>query len=680
MNLQGTSEGPSGRAGGRKPHGSNRMVVIALGVICFATGVLLIEGGCITTTGGFGAARKGDIYPPTPQKPRAVALGNLRSGPPPSATEVQVAVFLFGEEPDAPLAFMRPLSVGLAPSGVLVCDAALGLVLKWDNEERELAPMACAEPPSQPVATTLGPGGDVLIADAKAGAVIRVESGGRVVRRYMLPPGTFRPAGLICVGEEIWVTNAAAHRIEVFNATSGSHVRSIGQRGRRSGEFGSPLGMATTPDGEVCVVDMLNCRVQVFDASGKHVRNIGGPGDLIGTFGRPKDVAVGPDGTVFVTDAASQRVHVFDDRGRPLMAFGEPSEGIGALSVPGGVCISQTCPVEAGPMPGGFQPAYYVLVAEQLLRPGVRVYAWGQGAGDSVEASTEGRSGLGGISQASVVNPHWSASRCSTCHVMQGGSAVRLIAESVEQGCLSCHDGKKARMEAHPVGRLAVAKDIEVPADWPLADGRLGCLTCHDIRRHCDAPTKRPSMNAGMLRAFEPEVPLHFCRQCHKSNESWRMSPHESVDSSGRMVASTCRFCHSQTPQVAMARAGKPMLYTEGSKLCLTCHTRHWDVSPRGHVDRPVTPEIRRTMIAGELAGDQTDGAAPVILSAELDREPALLPLSHGNVTCYTCHNPHAPGLFPKGSPQAATSDLADDEHYGLRVSSMELCLSCHAK
>lgn len=654
-----------------------RPLAVSVRAAVVALCALVIVAGCVTTSGGFRAARRQDVYPPSPQTPRVVSLGNLRSGAAPSAAEVQVAMFLFGEEPDAPLAFIRPLSVGLAASGVLVCDAALGAVLRWDTEERDLGPLALAERPARPVAAALAPGGDLLIADAKAAAVLRYDAGGGVVRRYALPPDSFRPAGFACVGDTLWVTNAAAHRIEVFNAASGAHVRSIGRRGRKSGEFGSPLGMALTPDGLVCVVDMLNCRVQVFDGSGTHVRNIGGPGDLIGTFGRPKDVAVGPDGTVFVTDAASQRVHVFDDRGRPLMAFGEPSDGIGALSVPGGICISSTCPVDAGSMPVGFRPAYYVLVAEQLMRPGVRVYAWGEGA-EGTAAGGE-RADAKGFAEG-VINPHWSAAQCGTCHVMQGGKTVRLVSATVDQGCLSCHDGKKARMEAHPVGRLAVAKDIEVPGGWPLVEGRLGCLTCHDIRRHCDAPERRPPVNAAMLRSFEPEEPLHFCRQCHKADASWRMSPHENVDGSGRIVENSCRFCHAQTPQVASARSGQAKLYAEGSQLCLTCHTRHWDVSLRGHVDRPVTPEIRRAMVARELAGGRSGDAPSVVFSADLDREPALLPLARGEVTCYTCHNPHEPGLFPAGSPQGAVSTLPEDAHAALRVRSMDLCITCHAK
>lgn len=680
---------------------------LAAGAFLVASLPPLLSGGCAGSASGFGRPRPQDVYPPPPQTSRVIALGNLRSGPPPSSTEVQLAVFLFGEEPEAPLAFMRPLSVGLDRTGLLVCDAALGAVLKWDTDRRELVPFALEPRPAQPVAALMAPGGDLLIADVKAAAVIRYGADGRLVRRYglaeerggnslaavnadeaetSLSPGTgaierpsFRPAGIACVGDEVWVSNAAAHCIEIFDAGTGSHLRSIGARGKRPSEFGSPLGMARTPEDQVCVVDMLNCRVQVFDRGGHHVRNIGGPGDLIGTFGRPKDVAVGPDGTVFVTDAASQRVHAFDDSGRALLAFGEPSEGVGALSVPGGICISPTCPIDAPPMPDGFVTEYYVLVAEQLMRPGVRVYAWGKGPEAAAETTGAARARA---FPTTVANPHWAKDACGACHVMQDRRPIRMVTDSVDQLCLSCHDGVKAKRESHPVGRLAVVRDVEVPRDWPLADGRLACLTCHDVKRHCTTTAARPSVNPALLRAHQPDEPMHFCTQCHKADASWRMSPHKNLDEAGRIVESSCNFCHTQAPALASEgiRRGSPMLHTDDAQLCLTCHTRHWDVSPLGHVDRPVPDEIRRAMVARELTinRDQENDSLPG--SANLDREPATLPLARGRVTCYTCHNPHQAGLFPQRTPLGAISTEKDDAHAALRVSSMELCLACHAK
>lgn len=602
------------------------------------------------------------VYPPGPQSPRVVALGNLRSGKAPSSGEVELALFFFGEEPEPPMAFIRPLSVSSDEQGLLVCDAAVGMAMRWDRQSLDLGALDVTPRPARPVVALAAGNGDVLIADAGgSGAVIRFAPDGRSNQSYGLKGEPYRPGGMVFVGDELWVTNVLGHRIEVFDEASGGHQRSLGRRGAGPAEFGLPLAMATTPDGNVCVVDSLNCRVQILDARGKFISTVGGPGDLVGTFGRPKGVAVGPDGCIFVTDAASQRVHAFDSEGRPLLAFGEPGSGMGALSVPGGICVTTECPLEDVEVPTGFAPEYFVLVAEQLLRPGIRVYAWGNLEGTEAERGSDSDSTAVKVNARGTVNPHWRTDGCLSCHQADESGSLRTIAaERIDAMCLDCHDGRKARAEAHPVGRVALTRDIRPPDDWPLNDGRIGCLTCHDIVRHCKDDARRPAQNAMLLRVFEPDQPLALCTQCHKPADSWRISPHKNLTASGGVSEQSCGFCHTQTPSIPAdgRRTGMPMLHVASSQLCLTCHARHWDVSPWGHVDRPATVSVQAALAANS----------------------AKLPLAGDLVTCYSCHNPHERGLFPSDSALGAVSNLPIDDQAALRVPSDELCLTCHVK
>ena len=602
------------------------------------------------------------MYPPLPQSPRVVALGNLRSGKAPSAGEVELSLFLFGEAPEPPMAFVRPLFVLADARGLLVCDAAVGMAMRWDRQTRELGALDVTPRPARPVAALTAANGDVLVADAGgSGAVIRYEPGGRSSQSYGLKDEPFRPAGMSIVGDELWVANVLEHRIEVFDEESGRHKRSLGRRGAAPGEFGMPLAMSRTPEGKICIVDSLNCRVQLLDANGNHVSSVGSSGDLVGTFGRAKGVAVGSDGTIFVTDAASQRVHAFDPQGRPLLAFGEPGSGPGALSVPGGISVSQECPLEDVELPTGFVADYYVLVAEQLLRPGIRVYAWGRMDGEAVDGGPISESAVPEKNEKGTVNPHWRADGCLSCHQSKEDGSVRMIAaERVDSICLDCHDGEKARAEAHPVGRVARTRDISPPEDWPLNEGRLGCLTCHDVVRHCRESPRPPAQNAAMLRVFEPDQPLALCTQCHKPADSWRISPHKNLTADGRVNEQSCAFCHTQVPSIPSngRRTGDAMLHASSSQLCLTCHARHWDVSPWGHVDRPASADVRAALAAHSVR----------------------LPLEGDLVTCYSCHNPHERGLFPSDSPLGAMSALPMDNGAALRVPSTELCLVCHAK
>jgi len=656
-----------------RAHSTARHAARALLLVGLACAFASCRTGDGSSTWTSAAGPEQGIYPPAPQSPRVVALGNLQSGPGPTPTEVKVSMFLFGTEPEPALAFVRPTDVAASGDHLVVCDGGLAALLTWNPTGGVLSPLSTGGPGRHPSALSVTPDGELLVTDPDAGLVCRLGPDGAERVRYKPADGEFRPADAIQIDDQVWVTNVARHAVEVFDAKSGSHTRSFGVRGAGPLEFGMPMGMARCPNGEVCIVDVLNARVQVVGADGRFVRALGAPGDVAGRFGRPRDVAVGPDGTVFVTDGASQRVHAFDAQGRVLLAFGDQRDPIGGLSMPNGICIVKNAPTGRA-LPPGFVADYYVCVAEQLLRPGIRVYAWGRNPADTARDASRAAP----VSTSAAPNPHWSAARCGECHRMDGGRPMPIARADVDAVCLNCHDGRRARAEAHPIGRPAITASVSSPKDWPTSDGLINCLTCHDIQRHCTAGPTRPAVNPGMLRHHNPDRPLDFCLKCHTAEETWRISPHRQVDAGGAMKAETCAFCHTSTPPIPPDgnRRNSPALHAEGSTLCLTCHTRHWDVSPRGHVDRPVPPAFLQAMQARPAPPSVTrTGAGPQGPSVA-----DLLPLASGKVTCYTCHNPHDPGLFPAAGVLGVVATQANDKPFALRAASTHLCLSCHEK
>ncbi len=603
------------------------------------------------------ASREAVGRPPAP----VVALGNLRLVQPPSEAQVRLAEFLFGAPPEDPLTIVKPFDALARGQTVWVADVGVGAILRFSGGSRRLDLVQPVRERFGPVSLADAPQGTTLVVDRAGRAVLRLDADGRVQARYVPPPQrAYRPADALWVAGQVWVSNVAAHAIEVFDA-SGRWLRSIGRRGDGLGEFGIPLGLARMPDGRVCVVDMLNQRVQVLSAEGEPLGVIGGPGDRVGRFGRPRDVAVGPDGTVFVVDAASQRVHAFDPQGRPLAAFGAP-DGPDGLLLPAGISVAGQIGPTDRPLPAGFAPRYFVLVAEQLRRPGVRVFAWRGGA----DVSQTVRRGV------APSGPHWDPSQCSACHVMHEQTPQPIAPGQVDALCLRCHDGRRAPREPHPVGWPAESDSTKLPAGWPVVDGRLGCLTCHDVRRHCDRSARRPLENPMFLRGYDPQQPAAFCTKCHTASR-WRISPHEPPESASG-THRTCAFCH-RDPQIDASRAtrrtGDAELLVEGSALCLRCHGRHWDFSPRGHVDRPLPEAWYRRLLT---------------LDAEalgLDAPPGLsqrIALADGRVTCYSCHNPHPAGIFPAGSPLGSQAADRRDAKVRLRADRLELCLTCHGR
>jgi len=639
--------------------------------------------GCDAGRRGRAAGEAARVYPPVPQAPRVVALGNLPTGASPSAAQVQLALFLFGEQPPAAPLLANPTAIAVQGEDLLVCDGTLGVVFRARLSDGDLCEMTFSPPLAQPFALDAAPNGDLLVCDR--GGVRRWDAAGRPICAYTCEGTKFRPAGVLAVGNDVWVTNLAAHRIEVFDYASGQHRRFIGQHGEEPGQFALPRSLARGPDGSVYVVDVLNTRVQVLDPQGRFVRSIGQAGDNVGCFGRPKDVAVGPDGTVFVTDVFSQRVHTFGPDGGPLLAFGEPGSGLGGLRLPNGIAVTMTRPRSEYPLTADTAPVYYVLVAEQLHRPGVRVYAWLGGQQEPLLGSLPSGEALDWrptFPGSTVINPHWDATRCTACHQSEGGGQMLPIALEATDGlCLSCHDGVKAPADPHPIGRPGITDLVKTPADWPMPNGSIGCMTCHDIKRHCSPEARRPTVNPVLLRGFDPQRPLEYCTICHTPDVGGRFSPHRQRDATGRVRDDACFFCHTQRPELPAdgRRRFQPHLRVETSALCLNCHSRHWDLSTRGHVDRPVTPKIREWMLTRELSLTVVaDRRQLEALAADPNRHPARLPLGNNMVTCYTCHNPHYAGLFRQDSELGALAKNPQDRRSALRTDWIDLCSECH--
>lgn len=571
----------------------------------------------------------------------AVNLGALRAGRRPSNFENQLAEFLFGEAPTAPMGFIKPIDLVARDGEVLISDAGYSGVLRQPRPAAPLSGAPLRENPTMVTAICAVPDGGLLAASATAGAVLRYDAAGQVVQRYTTPE-RMRVGGMAIVGQEVWVSNITAGRVEVFDLASAEHLRAVGRRGSGEGEFVAPLGIANMLDGNVCVVDVLGGRVHVFDAGGQWLRDIGAPGDGPGLLGRPKDVAVGPDGVVFVADTASRRVHAFQPDGTVVATFGDA--GPDALAVPAGIAIASAPPEADDSVPPDFTADYYVLVAEQLARPGVRVFAWRT---ETPHASAPAAAALPDMPLAP--NPHWRADRCALCHTDRSAPPHAISARQADGLCLSCHDGEKATAESHPIGRVATGGRISAPADWPLVDGQLACLTCHDIKRHCKADPVRPAVNPAMVRGFKRGDALASCRYCHQQ-EIERFNPHSDAAQSGDSPIG-CRVCHlSASLAAANPEGGFPRLRQPAAPLCANCHTPHVDPAPGGHLG----------LVAAAA--------------------PSSLPLEDGHVTCATCHNPHAIGTKWRGRAIGARASEEEDAQYSLRLNYMELCRACHPK
>jgi DNA-binding beta-propeller fold protein YncE len=165
--------------------------------------------------------------------------------------------------------------------------------------------------------------------------------------------GLVTPAGMAIDNENrfLYVADLGLDQVLVFDADNLTPIRKIGTADTKHesnalGDFAKPTSVAVDQEGNVYVADMLNYRIEVFDADGKFIRAFGKHGDGPGYFAMPKGVAVDCDGHIWVTDGMQNRVHLFTQEGDLLMYMGN----------------------KQGVLPGTFSGLQYIMIDNKTNR------------------------------------------------------------------------------------------------------------------------------------------------------------------------------------------------------------------------------------------------------------------------------------------------------------------------
>ena len=101
----------------------------------------------------------------------------------------------------------------------------------------------------------------------------------------------------------LYVTDLGNARIQKFDSY-GNFIIEWGSKGTNSGEFGHPMGIASTNE-FVFVVDNRNHNIQKFDLDGNFILKWGGFGSDNGYFKSPRGITVSDDKFVYVVDSGT---------------------------------------------------------------------------------------------------------------------------------------------------------------------------------------------------------------------------------------------------------------------------------------------------------------------------------------------------------------------------------------
>lgn len=283
-------------------------------------------------------------------------------------------------------------------------------------------------------------------------------------------------------------------------------------------------------------------------------------------------------------------------------------------------------------------------------------------------------------------NPHGDPSLCSACHMSgAAGRGVLRFGGNVSQLCQSCHNGRLATREVHPVDlrpNAAMAKNI--PNDIPLEDGKLTCLSCHDVSVNCRTGQPATAPNSNLLRGARVSHPMEFCFRCHVKQNYRAFNAHDQLEA-GKPKTETCIWCHLGVPDVE-SRLKDDASYALRSKsygVCSNCHTVEKD-HPAGNSHMHATPstEMKWHMSAYEI---QPRMKLPFKQLLEYvraaNRAPRSIPLDEdGRITCHSCHNPHEKGLLPNWNPRSVGAEPRQAVNHRLRAHEGIACRACHEK
>lgn len=223
-----------------------------------------------------------------------------------------------------------------------------------------------------------------------------------------------------------------------------------------------------------------------------------------------------------------------------------------------------------------------------------------------------------------VIRPHFRRSLCFACHADEDDYSLRN--EDVNALCDRCHASGRIKANIHPLRK--VPQGITIPKGWPLTNGALTCLTCHD-QGHEEQP-RWPWMLHGAPYA----TPRAVCRACHSKTGLESSKIHQEI-SEGK----SCDTCHLTRPRPGQDTIKTVTFIADPDLLCQRCHD-----------DAGVDGAIHHGNVIGREMED--------------DHLPAELPLLKGRVICATCHDPHL--------PKASGFRLREYSR------SPNYCLSCH--
>jgi len=318
------------------------------------------------------------FYPPPPASPHVQFLTAINGSWDVEPKRTAFNDFVLGKKAKKGVGLKMPYGVAVWDAKIYVADHSGSDVLIFDMKNRKFSTLNQGRPLlTGPTNLCVDKDGFKFVCETLRQRIHVFGPDDQFLATYRIEDG--RPAGVVAIGKELFVTDVLNHRLLVLDRATGKVVRTIGAVGGEPGQYRMPNAITTDSENNIYVCDAFNYRYQKLDPAGKPLLAIGQQGDNYGYFGRPRGIAVGPDGVVHVVESQYQLVQMFNPKGDVLMIFGKyQGAPFGFLELPAGIAVDKSClPYFQKYVDPRFDAEYLLFVVSQIGKARLSVYALG---------------------------------------------------------------------------------------------------------------------------------------------------------------------------------------------------------------------------------------------------------------------------------------------------------------
>jgi len=213
-----------------------------------------------------------------------------------------------------------------------------------------------------------------------------------------------QPAGIAIRDGQVIVADAGNASVKIRDLEDLSYVSTLYHSGYEPRDVTYPLGVATSPAGDLYVTDRLGYRVQHAEPGTVWSRWFGGAGGdpALGQFIAPWGVAVAPGGSVWVSDNAAGLLTHYTSKGVPIAQVGDrelmgSAAGL-AVDAAGRVYVART--EKIGVVVVGAQGEHLATIGGEDRTPAEQVLG-----SFAVGVHPDGRVFVGGLNGVKVFRP-----------------------------------------------------------------------------------------------------------------------------------------------------------------------------------------------------------------------------------------------------------------------------------